>query len=102
MIKLKDILTEALDKNAIMDIVKKVYPKIVASLPRAKKGTPKAHIKALEAAAKKYAESSEFKAASKKIGFTINYLNAKQFSKKIAKDDKKIKKLMNNLGLSKK
>ena len=44
MIKLKDILTEALDKNAIMDIVKKVYPKIVKSLPRAKKGTPKVEV----------------------------------------------------------
>ena len=44
MIKLKDILTEALDKNAIMDIVKRVYPKIVASLPRAKKGTPKVEV----------------------------------------------------------
>jgi tripartite-type tricarboxylate transporter receptor subunit TctC len=38
----------------------------------------------------------------KKIGFTINYLNAKDFGKKIAKDDKKIKKLMNKLGLAKK
>ena len=68
----------------------------------AKKGTPKAHIKALEKAAKKYAESAEFKAASKKIGFTINYLSASKFGKKIAADDKKIKKLMTNLGLSKK
>ena len=68
----------------------------------AKKGTPKAHIKALEKAAKKYAESAEFKAASKKIGFTINYLSASKFSKKIAKDDKKIKNLMSKLGLSKK
>ena len=59
-------------------------------------------IKALEKAAAAYANSSEFKAASKKIGFTINYLNAKDFGKKIAKDDKKIKKLMNKLGLAKK
>ena len=44
MIKLKDILLEGLDKNAIMDIVKKVYPKIVKSLPRAKKGTPKVQV----------------------------------------------------------
>ena len=44
MIKLKDILLEGLDKNAIMDIVKRVYPKIIASLPRAKKGTPKVEI----------------------------------------------------------
>ena len=57
----------------------------------AAKGTPKAQIKALEKAAAAYANSSEFKAASKKIGFTINYLNAKDFGKKIAKDDKKIK-----------
>ena len=68
----------------------------------AKKGTPKAQIKALEKAAAAYANSSEFKSASKKIGFTINYLNAKDFGKKIAKDDKKIKKLMNKLGLAKK
>ena len=38
----------------------------------------------------------------KKIGFTINYLNSKDFGKQIAKDDKKIKKLMKDLGLAKK
>ena len=41
MIKLKDILLEGLDKNAIMSIVKRVYPKIVSSLGRSRKGTPK-------------------------------------------------------------
>ena len=32
----------------------------------------------------------------------INYLNSKDFGKQIAKDDKKIKKLMKDLGLAKK
>ena len=38
MIKLKDILTEAIDRKAI---VNKVYPQIVKNLGRARKGTPK-------------------------------------------------------------
>ena len=44
MIKLKDILTEGLNKQEIQDIVNKVYPKIVKDLGRAKKGTPKVKI----------------------------------------------------------
>ena len=44
MIKLKDILLEGLDKNAIMSIVKRVYPKIVSSLGRSRKGTPKVSV----------------------------------------------------------
>lgn len=81
------------------------YKKVDVTMWRglaAKKGTPKAEIKALEKAAEAYANSAEFKAASKKIGFTINYLNSKDFGKQIAKDDKKIKKLMKDLGLAKK
>ena len=81
------------------------YKKVDVTMWRglaAKKGTPKAQIKALESAAAAYANSSAFKAASKKIGFTINYLNSKDFGKQIAKDDKKIKKLMKDLGLAKK
>ena len=42
LIKLKDILLEgAMSKQEIMDIVKKVYPRIVGTLGRARKGTPK-------------------------------------------------------------
>ena len=44
MIKLKDILLEGLDKNIIMSIVKRVYPKIVSSLGRSRKGTPKVSV----------------------------------------------------------
>ena len=81
------------------------YKKVDVTMWRglaAKKGTPKAQIAALEKAAETYAKSAEFKAASQKIGFTINYLNSKDFGKKIAQDDKKIKKLMKDLGLAKK
>jgi len=81
------------------------YKKVDVTMWRglaAKKGTPKAEVAALEKAAEAYAKSAEFKAASQKIGFTINYLNSKDFGKKIAQDDKKIKKLMKDLGLAKK
>ena len=80
------------------------YKKVDVTMWRglaAKKGTPKDHIKAIEAAAKTYASSPEFIAASKKIGFEINYLDSKAFGKKIAADDKKIGQLMKNLGLKK-
>ena len=68
----------------------------------AKKGTPKEHIQAIEAAAAKYVNSAEFKGASDKIGFEIEYLNTAAFAKKIADDDKIIKDLTKKLGLSKK
>ena len=68
----------------------------------AKKGTPKDHIQAIEAAAAKYVNSAEFKSASEKIGFEIAYLNTAAFAKKIADDDKIIKDLTKKLGLSKK
>ena len=67
----------------------------------AKKGTPKDHIQAIEAAAAKYVNSAEFKGASDKIGFEIEYLNTAAFAKKIADDDKIIKDLTKKLGLSK-
>ena len=67
----------------------------------AKKGTPKDQIQAIEAAAAKVATSPSFVAASKKIGFEINYLDSKAFAKKIADDDKQIGKLMKDLGLNK-
>tara|TARA_R100000008_G_C3584419_1_gene171068 strand:- start:1601 stop:2008 length:408 start_codon:yes stop_codon:yes gene_type:complete len=42
MIKLKDILLEgAMSRQEVMAIVKKVYPKIVRALGRARKGTPR-------------------------------------------------------------
>jgi tripartite-type tricarboxylate transporter receptor subunit TctC len=68
----------------------------------AKKGTPKDQIQAIEAAAAKVATSPSFVAASKKIGFEINYLDSKAFAKKIADDDRQIGKLMKDLGLKKK
>ena len=68
----------------------------------AKKGTPKEHIQAIEAAAAKYVNSAEFKSASDKIGYEIEYLNTAAFAKKIADDDKIIKDLTKKLGLSKK
>ena len=67
----------------------------------AKKGTPKDHIQAIEAAAAKYVNSAEFKSASEKIGFEIAYLNTAAFAKKIAEDDQIIKDLTKKLGLSK-
>ena len=68
----------------------------------AKKGTPKNQIQAIEAAAAKYVNSAEFKGASDKIGFEIEYLNTAAFAKKIAEDDQIIKDLTKKLGLSKK
>ena len=68
----------------------------------AKKGTPKDHIQAIEAAAAKYVNSAEFKSASEKIGFEVAYLNTAAFAKKIAEDDQIIKDLTKKLGLSKK
>ena len=68
----------------------------------AKKGTPTNQIQAIEAAAAKYVNSAEFKSASDKIGFEIEYLNTAAFAKKIADDDKIIKDLTKKLGLSKK
>jgi len=56
-------------------------------------------LKILEAAAKKYAESAAYKDASEKIGFEVNFLNSKDFAKKIAEDDAIIAKLSNELGL---
>ncbi len=41
MIKIKDILLEALNKDKIKKIVDRVYPKIVNNLGRARRGTPK-------------------------------------------------------------
>ena len=38
MIKLKDILTEGFDKQAVVD---RVYPQVVKNLGRARRGTPK-------------------------------------------------------------
>lgn len=67
----------------------------------AKKGTPENQIQAIEAAAAKYVNSAEFKSASEKIGFEIEYLNTADFAKKIADDDQIIKDLTKKLGLGK-
>jgi tripartite-type tricarboxylate transporter receptor subunit TctC len=55
----------------------------------APKGTPKAVIAKLQDAVKKAVESSEFKEAGKKIGFTPAYQPSDAFAKTIAEDDKR-------------
>ncbi len=67
----------------------------------APKGTPPEVIAKLEDAAKKAAESKEFKDASDKIGFTPAYLGKDKFADLIASDDKTISKLMDELGVKK-
>jgi len=67
----------------------------------APKGTPPEVVKSLEEAAQKASESKEFIDASEKIGFTPAYLPSEKFGELIASDDKKISKLMDDLGLKK-
>lgn len=68
----------------------------------APKGTPPEAIAKLEEAAKKAAESPEFKEASEKLGFTPAFLPKEEFGKLIETDDKLISQLMDELGLKKK
>jgi tripartite-type tricarboxylate transporter receptor subunit TctC len=67
----------------------------------APKGTPKPVIDKLMAAARKATESKEFKDAADKIGFESAYLPAAEFGKIIARDDKEIAGMMEELGLKK-
>lgn len=67
----------------------------------APKGTPPEIVKSLEGAAQKAAESKEFIDASNNIGFTPAFLPSDKFGELIASDDKKISKLMDDLGLKK-
>jgi tripartite-type tricarboxylate transporter receptor subunit TctC len=55
----------------------------------APKGTPKAVMAKLQAAIKKAVESSEFKEAGTKIGFTPAYQGSESFIKSIAEDDRR-------------
>jgi tripartite-type tricarboxylate transporter receptor subunit TctC len=63
-------------------------------------GTPADVIAKLEAAAKAAVESAAFQDASGKIGFTPAFMNAEDFGKLIARDDKFYADLLAKLGLS--
>jgi tripartite-type tricarboxylate transporter receptor subunit TctC len=67
----------------------------------APKGTPPEVVAKLEAAAKKAAESKEFKDASANIGFTPAFRGKDEFAKLIATDDEVLGKLMADLGMKK-
>jgi tripartite-type tricarboxylate transporter receptor subunit TctC len=67
----------------------------------APKDTPAEVVSALEAAAKKAAESEEFISASEKLGFTPAFMPASEFGDLIKTDDQTISKLMDDLGLKK-
>jgi len=60
-------------------------------------GTPPEAVKKLEAAAKKAAESPEFKAALEKLGADVRFLPADQFDALIVKDDERLGKIMSEL-----
>ncbi len=67
----------------------------------APKGTPKAAVDKLMAAARKAVDSKEFKDAAQKIGFEQAYLPAAEFGKVIVRDDKEIAAMMGELGMKK-
>jgi tripartite-type tricarboxylate transporter receptor subunit TctC len=67
----------------------------------APKGTPKAAVDKLMAAARKAVQSKEFQDAATKIGFESAYLPAAEFGKVIARDDKEIAGMMADLGIKK-
>lgn len=67
----------------------------------APKGTPKAAIKKLEGVIKEVVASDAFQDAGKKLGFEPAFLGAGEFASLIARDDRDIGKLMNDLGLAK-
>ena len=67
----------------------------------APEGTPKPVISALEGAAKKAAASPTFKSAMDKLGVEVSFMNSSDFGKLIAKDDARLKKIMEGLGLAK-
>lgn len=68
----------------------------------APKGTPKEAIEKIEAAAKAAVASPEFQKAGEHLGFEPAFLPADKFGEVIAKDDKEIATLMQELGLKKK
>jgi tripartite-type tricarboxylate transporter receptor subunit TctC len=67
----------------------------------APKGTPPAVIKKLEAAAKKATESAEFKDALGKLSADVRFLPADKFEALIVKDDGRLSKVMDQLGIKK-
>lgn len=67
----------------------------------APKGTPDDVLAKLEAAAKAAAESEEFIAASKNIGFEPAFKGREEFGKTIARDDEFYAALLKDLGMTK-
>jgi tripartite-type tricarboxylate transporter receptor subunit TctC len=65
------------------------------------KGTPEPVIKILEEAFKKAVQSEEFKEFTKKMGANAEFRPAKEFNEFIAKDDKEIGDLMEQIGMRK-
>ena len=65
------------------------------------KGTPQAIKDKLAGAMIKAAKSAKFSGLAKKKGFTIETLNVVQFEKKLATEDKLVKKYMKDAGLFK-
>jgi tripartite-type tricarboxylate transporter receptor subunit TctC len=65
-------------------------------------GTPAPVVAKLEAAAKKAAESPEFKDALAKLGAEVRFLDRKDFEKLIVADDGRLTKIMTEIGLKKK
>lgn len=64
-------------------------------------GTPPEAIKKLEEAAKKAAESPQFKEALQKLGAEVSFLPANEFEKLIVSDHERIAKVMADIGLAK-
>jgi len=64
-------------------------------------GTPPAVIKKLEDAAKKATESAEFKHALSNLSADVRFLPADKFGALIAKDDGRLSKVMDQLGIKK-
>jgi tripartite-type tricarboxylate transporter receptor subunit TctC len=64
-------------------------------------GTPPAVIKKLEEAAKKATESPEFKAALANLSAEVSFLPAEKFGALIVKDDGRLGKIMDELGIKK-
>ncbi|RMH51018.1 MAG: hypothetical protein D6686_04960 [Alphaproteobacteria bacterium] len=64
-------------------------------------GTPPEVIATLEEAARKAAESPEFRKAANDIGFEIDFADHEAFGQLIARDDAMIARMMEELGLKK-
>jgi tripartite-type tricarboxylate transporter receptor subunit TctC len=64
-------------------------------------GTPAPVIKKLEEAARKATESAAFKSALSRLSAEVSYLPADKFGELIASDDKRLGKVMDELGIKK-